>query len=409
MSSAWQTVAEAQTESALADCPAPVTPNETSTPLGPGGWQPRVWRLAWLTLTMVCLWAVPWWVERVQYAVTRGQQRAKADVARTELASLNSTGEAFRLVAQSVEPGVVHVDAVRVLPEESLAGAKISDRAPTQRTSKGEGSGVVVDAGGWVVTNYHVIADAQHVDVHLSDGRTARNAEVVGIDPLTDLAVLRVDLDQLTAVPWGSSETLEVGDWVLAVGNPFGLDRSVTAGIVSAKREHGVINDNPHQTFLQTDAAVNPGNSGGPLVNLRGEIVGINTQIVGQSFQGVSFAIPSALAQEVYERLRREGRVRRGWLGVAQRELTPELTEELGLGQFEGSVVSEVLPRSPADRAGLLPSDLITRWNGVEVHSPSELSRRVAETEIGLKVEVNILRGGQPLTLNVTVSERPER
>ena len=198
-----------------------------------------------------------------------------------------------------------------------------------------------------MLTNNHVIEDASAIHLKLSDGRTVRNCEVVGVDQLTDLAVLKIDLEGLAAAPWGDSDALEVGDWVLAVGNPFGLDRSVTAGIVSAKERRNVVSSLPYQDFLQTDAAVNPGNSGGPLVNLQGEVVGINTAIVGDAFQGISFAIPSSIAREVYDRLKTTGKASHGWLGVGLNPLNEDLAEQLGA---EGVLITNVFSDSPADQ-----------------------------------------------------------
>ncbi len=378
-----------------------------------GYWSRRATRLFLLLVLLSLTWVIPQVVERVQYAITRGQQQAKADVARLNLASLSSslsaTSEAFRWVAQSVEPSVVHVDAMRRIAREGSRSDDEWSLLTPPREAKGEGSGVIVDAAGYVVTNYHVIAQADRVDVHLADGRTYDGVEVVGSDPLTDLAVLRIGGGDLVACPWGDSNELEVGDWVMAVGNPFGLDRSVTAGIISAKRDRGVINNNPYQHFLQTDAAVNPGNSGGPLVNLRGQIVGINTQIVGQSFQGVSFAIPSELAREVYQRIRADGRVARGWLGVAQKELTDELAESLGLELPEGSLVTEVWENSPAEAAGIQTGDVVLRWNGEAVRSPLELSQRVAATAVGEEATLELWRDGKPLKLKVRVTLRDDQ
>ena len=189
---------------------------------------------------------------------------------------------------------------------------------------------MIVDAEGYIITNYHVVDRASEVNVELSDGSKHR-AQVVGIDPATDLAVLKIGAANLTAAPWGKSSDLEVGDPVLAIGNPFGLARTVTAGILSATGRHAVVENVNYQDFLQTDAAVNPGNSGGPLVNMKGQVVGINTAIVGPTYQGISFAIPSDMVHQVYDQLIRSGKVARGWLGVSMRELTPEESEKLGV------------------------------------------------------------------------------
>ena len=194
---------------------------------------------------------------------------------------------------------------------------------------------MIVDAEGYIITNYHVVDRASEVNVELSDGSKHR-AQVVGIDPATDLAVLKIDAANLTAAPWGKSSDMEVGDPVLAIGNPFGLARTVTAGILSATGRHAVVERVNYQDFLQTDAAVNPGNSGGPLVNMRGQIVGINTAIVGPTYQGISFAIPSDMVHQVYDQLIKSGKVARGWLGVSMRELTAEESERLGVKRRHG-------------------------------------------------------------------------
>ena len=253
----------------------------------------------------------PYLAERVQYAITRGDQRAKAEVARRSSRALPEAVNRFRLAAKAVAPCVVGVKTVQYVGRR-VPGDEWSAN-PLLR-AEGEGSGVVVDAAGYILTNYHVIENAAQVEVQLADGRSERNVTVVGADPLTDLAVLKVNDGKLLAAPWGDSDQLEVGDQVIAVGNPYGLTRTVTAGIVSAK-DRREATDRGYQDYLQTDAAVNPGNSGGPLVNIKGQVVGINTAIYGRAYQGISFAIPSRLAHEVYNRLRTEGKTRgAGWV-----------------------------------------------------------------------------------------------
>lgn len=349
--------------------------------------------------------------ERVQYSITRGRQRAESDFARARLANLQDTGEAFRLVARSIGPGVVHIDAQRDANELSQADGQVDQDGLFHRSRPirhGQGSGVIVDEEGYLITNYHVIERAARITVKLSDGRRVKNVRVVGVDPLTDLAVLKINAAGLTHVPWGKSEKLEVGDWVLAMGNPFGLDRTVTAGIISAKHRGADLPRSYFQDFLQTDAAVNPGNSGGPLVNLNGELIGINTAIVGDTFQGVSFAVPSEIARSVYERLLADGRVARGWLGVLPQEVTIELGEQLGIDARRGAVLSRVVGESPAQRAGLRVGDVILRWGDQQVDSPHNLRLLVAGTRIGSIVPVVILRDGQRSNLDVKVQERPE-
>jgi len=253
-----------------------------------------------------------------------------------------------------------------------------------------------------------VVDQASRVDVELSDGRTVENVRVVGADPYTDLALLKIDAGPLVAAAWGDSDQLEVGDEVLAVGNPFGLARTVTAGIISAKDRSTETRAGFHE-FLQTDAAVNPGNSGGPLLNLKGEVVGINTAIVGDTYRGVSFAIPSRLAREVYEKLVAAGKIPRGWLGVemAMHDLTEDEARDLGLDEVRGVVVHRVVADSPAEQAGIQAQDVIVEWNGLEISSPVDLSRAVARTNVGSEAAVVLIRRGRQRELIVEVGERP--
>ena len=384
----------------------------------------RLARLLWILAVLCLALVLPRLAERVQYSLTRGQLRAKAEAAAEELAKLDQnaelvklsdTSKAFRLVASRIEPSVVHIDTVQSI---ELRQARSLDEWGFQfpqgkrfYQAQGQGSGVIVDADeGYVLTNYHVVHNASQVQVKLSDGRTigGDSIQMVGYDVLTDLAVLRLQAADLSAAPWGDSQELEVGDWVLAVGNPYGLDRTVTSGIVSAKQRGGVNSDNVYQTFLQTDAAVNPGNSGGPLVNIRGELVGITTAIVGEAYQGISFAIPTEVVRKVYDRLKEHGKVSRGWLGVQLQELTPELVKRLGLKEPRGALVAGVVPNSPAAQAGLEPLDVIISWNGQKVTDSSSLPLQVAASDVGVTVKVVVIRNGSEVTLSVTIGERPE-
>jgi serine protease Do len=363
------------------------------------------WLLAVAGVVVLVRWNIAAIIEEIQYARTRGQERAKAEIARTQLSQLaprlDETSTVFRLIAQSTRPGVVHISAQRQRAVDEDAPAR---GLPGRRLqSTGQGSGFVVDADGYILTNYHVVEDAEEVTVQLSD-RSTYAATIVGTDPATDLALLKINAPSLVPLHWGDSRELEVGDWVLAIGNPFGLERSVTAGIVSGKRRHRVVPGMTYQDFLQTDAAVNPGNSGGPLVNLRGEVVGVNSAIVGQLYQGISFAIPSELARDVYLRLRRDGQVARGWLGISMQELTPERAAQRNI-PAEGVLVTQVLGR-PAQEAGLLIDDVVLRWNGQVVHDPAHLALLVAHTEIGSRAIVTIRRDARVLEIPVTVGQR---
>lgn len=365
------------------------------------------WIAGVIVLVLALKFLVEPTVESVQHAITRGQERAKAEIAQTQLASLSDTSTAFRLVAHTVGPCVVHIKTVRTARVPSNGDDDewtYLQPERSRRVPSGEGSGLIVDPAGYVLTNNHVIEEATTIHLKLSDGRTVRKCDVVGVDLLTDLAVLKIDMDGLTAAKWGDSDALEVGDWVLALGNPFGLDRSVTAGIISAKQRRNVVSSLPYQDFLQTDAAVNPGNSGGPLVNLRGEVVGINTAIVGDAFQGISFAIPSSIAREVYQRLKMTGKASHGWLGVALQPLNDEAAEQLG---SDGVLITNVFGGSPADKAGLRQGDIVRSWNGQDVLQPADLSIRVARTEVGTSARIVILREADEREFDVVVGERP--
>ncbi len=343
-------------------------------------------------------------VEEIQYALTRGRQRAEADVAQTRLASLSDTSQAFQLVAQSVGPSVVHIDTLR---ERSVSGDDSGRLFPGPRSERtaGQGSGVIIDAEeGYILTNYHVIEDATTLDVKLSDGRSIHDARLVGYDKATDLAVLKIDADGLVSAPWGDSQALQVGDWVLAVGNPFGLDRSVTVGILSAKQRRHVVDNMRYQDFLQSDAAVNPGNSGGPLVNLKGEIIGINTAIVGKAYQGISFAIPSEIARKVYEDLKASGRVTRGWLGVRMAPLTTDQLQDL---KIDHGVRIEQVVGVPAHTAGLRRGDILLAWNDEDISDSADLSLKVARTPVDSEVSLKVLRDGDELALTVKVGRQP--
>lgn len=357
---------------------------------------------------LAIIWQFPSFLERVEYARVHGRERAEADIARSEL----TQGEVTALsrmsgqIAKLVGPSVVHIDTVRI-----VNGTRGNDEwsllfgRPSQYQAEGQGSGVIVDASGYIVTNNHVIDRASKIEVQLSDGRK-KLATVIGSDPLTDIAVLKIEADNLIAAEWGDSDKLEVGALVWAIGNPFGLDRSVTFGIISAKGRPGA---NPFQNYLQTDAAVNPGNSGGPLVNIEGKIVGINTAIVGPSYQGVSFSIPSDVARKIYEQIKDGGKVARGWLGVQLDPLTPGMAKQLGLTELTGALIAAVVEGGPADRAGIKQNDVVVEWNGHVINNSNMLSPMVAATKIGTKANVVVIRNQKKIELQVEVEERPDR
>ncbi|MGF1500492.1 MAG: DegQ family serine endoprotease [Paracoccaceae bacterium] len=263
------------------------------------------------------------------------------------------------------------------------------------------GSGFVVSADGYVVTNNHVIRDADQITVNLADGRSFE-AEIVGTDPKTDLALMKIEADQpLSFVRFGDSSDVRVGDWVLAIGNPFGLGGSVSAGIVSARNRD--IQAGPYDDFLQTDAAINRGNSGGPLFDLRGNVIGVNTAIISPSGGsiGIGFAVPSTLANSVIDQLREFGETRRGWLGVRIQQVTDELADALALDAPTGALVASVTADGPAEAGGIAPGDVILRFDGREVAEMRDLPRMVAETPVGKTVRVLVSRKGKTQTLRV--------
>ena len=275
-----------------------------------------------------------------------------------------------------------------------------------KRRAASLGSGFIIDDAGIVVTNFHVIENAEEITVTLAD-ETSFTAKVLGQDQKTDIAVLKIDPGDtaLTAVPFGDSDSLRVGDWVLAIGNPFGLGGTVTAGIVSARGRD--IGNGPYDDFIQTDASINRGNSGGPLFNTEGEVIGINTAIFSQSggSVGIGFAISSNLAKRVTSQLAEFGTTRRGWLGVFIQEVTPDIADSLGLDNAAGALVSTVNENSPAQAAGLEPGDVIISFDGKMIDKMRDLPRIVAETEIGKTVPVEVVRNGESMEVQVTLGE----
>ncbi|MEL6947103.1 MAG: Do family serine endopeptidase [Pseudomonadota bacterium] len=276
-------------------------------------------------------------------------------------------------------------------------------RGPRSRGAQSLGSGFVIDASGIIVTNNHVIAEADEITIEFTDGSELK-ATVVGTDPKTDIAVLKVEPDKpLQAVTFGKSSTARVGDWVMAIGNPFGQGSSVTLGIVSATKRD--IRSGPYDSFIQTDAAINKGNSGGPLFNMDGDVIGINTAIISPSGGsiGLGFSIPSDLAMNVIEQLREFGETRRGWLGVSIQPVTDDIAESLAMGKARGALVAGVTAGGPAKNAGVEVGDVILTFDGKRVASSRDLPRIVAETPVGKSVQVVVLRKGAETTIGVTL------
>ena len=350
----------------------------------------------------------------------------------TSIAAIHRTPEMlpanFSDLADQVRPGVVNIRTVKTLegggpvfrhffgnpfgdrnPFEEFFGPHQGGRPAPDFKQQSLGSGFIIDREGLIVTNNHVIDGADEIKVKLADGREY-DATVVGRDPNTDLALVKIDAKHadLSPLQIGDSDQLRVGSWVVAVGSPFGLEQTVTAGIVSAKGR--VIGAGPYDDFIQTDASINPGNSGGPLLNLEGKVVGINSAIIsrGGGNDGIGFAIPINLAKEVIAQLKENGLVIRGWLGVAIQDVTPELQGYYKMGDRKGALIAQVYEGEPADKAGLQTSDVVIAVNGKEISSSRDLSRTIANSPIGKTIPVTILRDGKERVVDVELVQRPD-
>jgi serine protease Do len=328
---------------------------------------------------------------------------------------------AFIQVAKQNIPAVVHIEVIQrqeipnpMFPFENDPFFRRffqNPRTPKKykRELKGLGSGMIIDAQGHILTNYHVIGGATTIEVQLSDGRRIP-AKVVGTDPKTDLAVIRIAAEgRLPFVTFGDSDKVEVGQWVIAIGHPRGLDQTVTQGIISAKHRRGITEPNSYQDFLQTDAAINPGSSGGPLLNLKGEVIGVNAAIASESggFEGIGFTIPSNMAVFVAKSLIANGKVKRSWLGVQVQDLTPALAQSLRSGTTKGALVAEVVHGGPADKGGLKKNDVVIIFHGKETPDSSAFLNEVIQTPIGKDVKLTVLREGKKLDLAIK-TEGPE-
>ena len=327
-----------------------------------------------------------------------------------------SIPSSFAALADRLSPAVVNVKVTKVMQTGFQApdmhgtphGDQFGDffnrffgQMPRNYPSQGAGSGVIISEDGYILSNNHVVEGAKEVSVTLAD-KKEYPAEVIGLDPKTDLAVLKIDAKDLPKATLGNSESLKVGDWVVAIGNPFGLNHTVTSGIVSAKGR--VIGAGPYDNFIQTDASINPGNSGGPLFNLQGEVVGINTAIIPQG-QGIGFAIPVNTAKPLIPQLVEHGEVTRGYLGVNIQTITPELAKALEVEEQSGALVSDVMSDSPAEKAGVERGDIIIDFNGHKIADSRDLPAKVAATPVGEEVKLTVLRDGEEKELAVSVGE----
>ncbi len=348
-----------------------------------------------------------------------------------DIALLDKTAKAFAVVVKEAMPAVVFVEVEKTVERggasspfpsqgdpfgffndpffEHFFGPQMRPRRrpPQKFKEMGQGSGFIISKDGYILTNNHVVGDADVINVKLADGRKFK-AKVVGTDPRSDIAVIKINGKNLPTLPLGNSDELDVGEWVIAIGNPFGLTQTVTVGVVSAKGRSRIgLSD--YEDFIQTDAAINPGNSGGPLVNIHGEAVGINTAIFSRSggYMGIGFAIPINMAKSIKTQLINKGKVVRGWLGVVIQDIDEDLAKSFNLKSAEGALVSEVSPDSPADKGGIRQGDVITALNGKKVENVDDLRNRIALTSPGTRVTLDILRNGKLKRLQVTIGEQP--
>ncbi len=373
----------------------------------------RLWLLFSQVVTVfLAVWFVlvtlkPEWINRSNFGAGMTLQESSS--------SMGGAGVApgsFSAAAKKASPAVVSITTSKapernIDPTDPWSRFFFGDREDTG-PQVGLGSGVIVSAEGYILTNFHVVEGADEIEVSLTDGRKAKG-QVIGVDPDSDLAVLKIKLDRLPVIVIGQSENLQVGDQVLAIGNPFGVGQTVTSGIVSAlgRNQLGI---NTFENFIQTDAAINPGNSGGALVDVNGNLMGINTAIFSKSggSMGIGFAIPVSIAKQVLEGIVKDGQVTRGWIGVEPAEMTAELKETFGVKGDGGVAVTGVLQNGPAAKAGLKPGDVIVQVGSSSVNHVSELLSAVAAVKPGTPVKFRILRKDKEMELEVTPSQRPK-
>ena len=332
---------------------------------------------------------------------------------------LSGESAAFSGVVSVISPVVANISTSKTVahkdsaPSPHLFDGPFSDffeyfNIPKKWKEQSLGSGVVVSPDGYIITNNHVVEKSDEIKVTLYDQQNYKG-KIIGTDPKTDIAVIKISAKNLPAIQWGDSDTLQVGEFVLAFGNPYSLGHTVTMGIVSAMGRANVgIAD--YENFIQTDAAINPGNSGGPLVNIKGELVGINTAIFSRTggYQGIGFAVPSNMAKSVMTQLINDGKVTRGWLGVTIQNLTPELASEFGLKKSAGALVTDIFRGSPAENADLIRGDVILEVDGKKIRNVESLRNTVAQSKVGSKIALSILRDGKTLSVSVNITEFPQ-
>jgi serine protease Do len=343
---------------------------------------------------------------------------AAADKSSQPIVSVKDLGRAFVEVAKKVQPSVVSIRSERTVTsaspweghEDFFKGSPFEDffkgrgGPPAKRKQTSGGSGVIVDPKGYILTNNHVVAGADKITVRLSDGRELKGT-VKGTDQKTDLAVVQLEATNLPVAALGDSDKIEVGEWAIAIGSPFGLEKTVTVGVISAKDRSG-LGTGTYEDFIQTDASINPGNSGGPLVNIDGEVIGVNVMII-QPGQGIGFAIPINLAKTIMDALISSGKVVRPWVGIGLQDLTPELMSSFNLKEKEGALIGQVYENSPAEKAELKVGDLIVNIDGVNIKNSQDVVREVMKKQVGQKIKIEVIREGKKTEIYVTTAELP--
>ena len=379
-------------------------------------WRKMTHKIVWGTLFVTLLFGLFFCVDH---------DRANSLPKNDKLTSARSLGQAFVEVAKKVQPAVVNVTTEKTITmrpwdrygEDFFRGSPFEDffrgfGSPKEREreykhkQRSGGSGVIVDKEGYILTNNHVVEGVEKVKVKLNDGREF-TATVKGQDSRTDLAVLHIKAKDLPVATLGDSDKLDVGEWAIAIGSPFGLEHTVTVGVISAKGRSG-LGTGTYEDFIQTDASINPGNSGGPLINIDGEVIGINAMII-QPGTGIGFAIPINMAKQILNDLIKYGKFVRPWLGISAQDLTPEMIEHFKVEEKEGVLVGQIHPGTGAEKAGLTSGDIIKSVDDKAVKNVNELVKEIQKKKAGQKVKLNIIRGGKPMTLDVTTSTMPEK
>ena len=344
--------------------------------------------------------------------------------AEEETAILRQTSKAFSSVVKQATPAVVHVQVEKTV-RSSQSGPQFNNpfferffgpdfqrqfpQQPRRQKQRGQGSGFIISEDGYILTNNHVVADADTITVTMSDNKKI-DAKLIGSDPQSDVALIKIENGMdMPVLPLGDSDALEVGEWVIAIGNPFGLEQTVTVGVVSAKGRSRV-GINEYENFIQTDAAINPGNSGGPMLNIDGEVVGINSALFSRTggYMGIGFAIPINMVKAINDQLQKHGKVTRGWLGVAIQDISEELAESFNLDEARGLLVSEVQKDSPAEKSGVEQGDVIVELDGTELANVNDLRNRIALIIPGTEAKLTVIRNGKEKNIDVEIGEQPE-